>query len=138
MPFNWYKLATAVAGCTPAPRLQFKRGKNVIKLSALSLLLTLLSGCVSYVPGGGGFMGYGMGGFGGGGMGTEYGTGGMDFGTQMGGWNDGYGNDWGHSTETSNAPLDNDPHATMSYHNPDFHNDRGYSYYHPASSAGQK
>jgi hypothetical protein len=110
----------------------------VIKFSILTLLLTLLYGCVGYVPGGGGFMGYGMGGFGGGGMGTQYGTGGMDFGTQMGGWNDGYGNDWGHSTQTPNAPLDNDPHATMSYHNPDFINDRGYSYYHPASEGGSK
>ncbi len=108
----------------------------MIKFSILALSLTLLMGCVGYVPGGGGFMGYGMGGMGGGGMGTQYGTGGMDFGTQMGGWNDGYGNDWGHSTQTANAPLDNDPHATLSYHNPDFINDRGYSYYHPASDTG--
>ena len=117
---------------------QTNYGIIVIKFSILALLPILLTGCVDYVPGGGGFMGYGMGGFGSGGMGTQYGTGGMDFGTQMGGWNDGYGNDWGHSTQNANAPLDNDPHATMSYHNPDFINDRGYSYYHPASDANVK
>ncbi|MEY4685931.1 MAG: hypothetical protein RLZ25_2390 [Pseudomonadota bacterium] len=120
-----------------------------------------MSGCGGYASSGG-MGGYGMGGMGMGGLGmgpmgmamgmggygmgngamgagylgTAYGTGGMEMGTNLGGWGEGTGDDWGHN---QNAPggkiMDNDPHMTSSYHNTDFDNDRGLSFYHPSQTS---
>jgi len=94
----------------------------------------LLVGCAGH----GSYGGYtGMGGWGMGGMGTEYGTGGMYQGTQLGGWGNGYGGDWGHTpSNPALADLDNDPHVTSSYRNPLFAGGRGVDYYHPATGGG--
>lgn len=87
-------------------------------------------------------MGMGMGGYGtgpgsmgAGYLGTAYGTGGMEMGTNLGGWGEGTGDDWGHGQNSPGAKLlDNDPRMTSSYHNTDFDNDRGYSFYHPGQA----
>lgn len=69
-------------------------------------------------------------------IGTEYGTGGMELGTNLGGWGDGLGDSWGHGqTDGQGSIGDSNPHLTSSYHNTDFDNSRGYSYYHPALDA---
>lgn len=88
-------------------------------------------------------MGMGMGGYGmgygamgAGYQGTAYGTGGMELGTNLGGWGEGANDDWGHNQNTPGAKImENDPHMTSSYHNTDFDNDRGYSFYHPSQTS---
>jgi len=99
------------------------------RCSVATILALVITGCSSN---GGGIMGYGPGG-----MGSEYGTGGLGMGVHMGGWGNGYGGGWGHPAVTPGSEaLDADPHATTSYHNNGFDNDRGYAYYHPARSDG--
>lgn len=105
----------------------------------LAVSALVLGGCVSNGASTGfaGMGGLGYGGMGGGGMGTEYGTGGMYLGTNLGGWGDGYGGTWGHApTNPALASLDNDPHVASSYQNPMFSGGRGVDYYHPAASGG--
>lgn len=89
------------------------------QLFFLALSMGVLTGCAS-----------------GGGMGTEYGTGGMEEGIHLGGWGDGYGDSSGRPVNDAGSDvLDNDPHYSPTYHNPDFKNDRGFAYDHPATTA---
>jgi hypothetical protein len=68
-------------------------------------------------------------------IGTQYGTGGMEMGTNLGGWGDGLGDNWGHPTTPQGAgTLDNDPHQSSRYQNPDFQNSSDSHYYHPGMS----
>lgn len=89
-------------------------------------------------PVGMGMGGYGMG-MGGSGMinpGTEYGSGGMELGTNLGGWGDGIGKAQP-QVPMGQGTLDNDPHALSSsdYQNPDFVNPRDTpNFYHPSQN----